>query len=116
MVNNVISLASVPLILERGAAFYRDYGVGRSGGTLAIQLGGNITRSALIEKAFGITLRELLYDYGGGTFSGRPIRAVQVGGPLGAFMPESQYDTPLDYEEFTTVGALVGHGGIVVFD
>jgi formate dehydrogenase iron-sulfur subunit len=116
IVNNVISLASVPVILERGAAYYRDFGVGRSRGTLAIQLGGNIKRGGLIEKAFGITLRELLYDYGGGTASGRPIRAVQVGGPLGAFMPESQFDTPLDYEAFSNVGALVGHGGIVVFD
>jgi formate dehydrogenase iron-sulfur subunit len=116
IVNNVISLASVPVILDKGAAFYRDFGVGRSRGTLAIQLGGNIKRGGLIEKAFGITLRELLYDYGGGSASGRPIRAVQVGGPLGAFMPESQFDTPLDYEAFTNAGALVGHGGIVVFD
>src|SRR5205085_3350256 len=103
IVNNVISLASVPIILHQGAAFYRDYGVGRSRGTLPIQLGGNIKRGGLVEKAFGLTLRELLYDYGGGTFSGRPIRAVQVGGPLGAFMPESQFDTPLDYEAFTSV-------------
>ncbi len=116
IVNNVISLASVPIILHKGSAFYRDYGVGRSRGTLAIQLGGNIKRGGLIEKAFGLTLRELLYDYGGGSASGRPIRAVQVGGPLGAFMPESQFDTPLDYEAFSSVGALVGHGGVVVFD
>jgi formate dehydrogenase iron-sulfur subunit len=116
IVNNVISLASVPIILDKGSAYYRDFGVGRSRGTLAIQLGGNIRRGGLIEKAFGLTLRELLYDYGGGSASGRPIRAVQVGGPLGAFMPESQFDTPLDYEAFTNVGALVGHGGVVVFD
>jgi formate dehydrogenase iron-sulfur subunit len=106
----------VPIILDKGAAFFRDFGVGRSRGTLAIQLGGNIKRGGLIEKAFGLTLNELLYDYGGGSASGRPIRAVQVGGPLGAFMPESQFDTPLDYEAFTNVGALVGHGGVVVFD
>jgi formate dehydrogenase iron-sulfur subunit len=116
IVNNVISLASVPIILEKGPAFYRDFGIGRSRGTLAIQLGGNIKRGGLIEKGFGLTLRELLYDFGGGSASGRPIRAVQVGGPLGAFMPESQFDTPLDYEAFTSVGALVGHGGVVVFD
>jgi formate dehydrogenase iron-sulfur subunit len=116
VVNNVISLASVPIILEKGGAFYRDFGVGRSRGTLAIQLGGNIKRGGLIEKAFGVTLRELLYDCGGGSATGRPIRAVQVGGPLGAYMPESQFDTPLDYEAFTAVGALIGHGGIVVFD
>jgi formate dehydrogenase iron-sulfur subunit len=116
IVNNVMSLACVPIILDRGAAFFRDFGVGRSRGTLAIQLGGNIKRGGLIEKAFGLTLNELLYDYGGGSASGRPIRAVQVGGPLGAFMPESQFDTPLDYEAFTSIGALVGHGGVVVFD
>ena len=116
VVNNVITLASVPIILDKGAEFYKNYGVGRSRGTLPIQLTGNILRGGLIEKAFGLTLRELLYDYGGGSLSGRPIRAVQVGGPLGAYMPESQFDTPLDYEAFAKIGAMLGHGGIVVFD
>jgi formate dehydrogenase iron-sulfur subunit len=116
VVNNVITFASVPLILEKGAAFYRDYGRGRSRGTLPIQLTGNIRRGGLVEKAFGVTLRELLYDWGGGSASGRPIRAVQVGGPLGAYLPESQFDTPLDYEAFASIGAMVGHGGIVAFD
>lgn len=116
VVNNVITLASVPSILENGAAWYRDYGSGRSRGTLPIQLCGNIRRGGLVEKAFGITLRELLYDYGGGSASGRPIRAVQVGGPLGAYLPESQFDTPIDYEAFAAIGAMLGHGGIVVFD
>ncbi len=116
IVNNVISLASVPIILRNGSAFYRDYGMGKSRGTLTIQLGGNIKRGGLIEKAFGATVREILYDYGGGSASGRPIRAVQIGGPLGAYLPESQFDTPLDYEAFTAIGALVGHGGIVAFD
>ena len=116
VVNNVITFASVPLILDKGAAFYRDFGRGRSRGTLPIQLTGNIRRGGLVEKAFGVTLRELLHDWGGGSASGRPIRAVQVGGPLGAYMPESQFDTPLDYEAFASVGAMVGHGGIVVFD
>jgi formate dehydrogenase iron-sulfur subunit len=116
VVNNVISLASVPIILANGAAYYRDYGMGRSRGTLPIQLAGNIKRGGLVEKAFGITLRELVYDYGGGSASGRPIRAVQVGGPLGAYVPESQFDTPLDYESFDGIGALLGHGGIVAFD
>jgi formate dehydrogenase iron-sulfur subunit len=116
IVNNVISLACVPTILERGAAFYQNYGTGRSRGTLPIQLAGNIKHGGLIEKAFGVTLREILYDYGGGSASGRPIRAVQVGGPLGAYMPESQFDTAIDYEAFSAVGALLGHGGIVVFD
>jgi formate dehydrogenase iron-sulfur subunit len=116
IVNNVISLASVPAILERGAAFYQNYGAGKSRGTLPIQLAGNIKHGGLIEKAFGVTLREILYDFGGGSASGRPIRAVQVGGPLGAYMPESQFDTVIDYEAFSAVGALLGHGGIVVFD
>jgi formate dehydrogenase iron-sulfur subunit len=116
IVNNVISLASVPIILQKGAAFYQHYGVGRSRGTLTIQLGGNIKRGGLIERAFGVTLREVLYDYGGGSATGRPIRAVQVGGPLGAYLPESQFDTPLDYEAFAGIQALVGHGGIVAFD
>jgi len=116
VVNNVISLASVPIILDKGAAYYRDYGMGRSRGTLPIQLAGNIKHGGLIEKAFGITLRELLYDFGGGSASGRPIRAVQVGGPLGSYLPESQFDTPLDYEKFTEIWAVLGHGGIVAFD
>ena len=116
IVNNVISLASVPIILDKGAAFYRDFGMGKSRGTLPIQLAGNVRRGGLVEKAFGVTLRELLYEYGGGSHSGRPIRAVQAGGPLGAYMPESQFDTPLDYEAFVGVGAMLGHGGLVVFD
>jgi formate dehydrogenase iron-sulfur subunit len=116
IINNVISLASVPIILDKGAALYRDYGMGRSRGTLPIQLAGNIKHGGLVEKAFGVTLRELLYDYGGGSASGRPIRAVQVGGPLGAYLPESQFDTPLDYEAFANLWAVLGHGGIVVFD
>ena len=116
VVNNVISLATVPIILDKGAQYYADFGMGRSRGTLPIQLAGNLKHGGLVELAFGITLRELLYDYGGGSATGRPIRAVQVGGPLGAFLPESQFDTPLDYEAFTNIWAVVGHGGIVVFD
>ena len=116
VVNNVISLATIPIILDKGAQYYADYGMGRSRGTLPIQLAGNIKNAGLVELAFGATLRELLYDFGGGSQSGKPIRAVQVGGPLGAFLPESQFDTPLDYEEFSKIWAVLGHGGIVVFD
>ncbi|WP_332675379.1 formate dehydrogenase beta subunit [Aromatoleum sp.] len=116
VINNVMSFASVPVILSRGAAFYRDYGMGRSRGTLPFQLAGNLKRTGLVECAFGLTLRELLYDYGGGSASGRPIRAVQVGGPLGAYVPESQFDVPLDYEAYVSIGAMIGHGGIVAFD
>jgi len=116
VVNNVISLATVPIILDNGAKHYADFGMGRSKGTLPIQLAGNLKKTGLIEKAFGITLRELLYDFGGGSASGKPIKAVQVGGPLGAFIPEAQFDMPLDYETFAKVNAVVGHGGIVAFD
>jgi formate dehydrogenase iron-sulfur subunit len=116
VVNNVISLATVPIIMDKGAKYYADYGMGRSRGTLPIQLAGNIKHGGLVELAFGTTLRELLYDFGGGSATGKPIRAVQVGGPLGAYLPESQFDTPLDYEEFTKIWAVLGHGGIVAFD
>lgn len=116
VINNVISLATVPVILARGATFYKDYGMGRSRGTKPMQLAGNIRQGGLVEKAFGITLRELLFDFGGGAASGRPIRAVQVGGPLGAYLPESQFDTRIDYEAFLAIGGTLGHGGIVVFD
>jgi formate dehydrogenase iron-sulfur subunit len=116
VVNNVISLASVPVILRKGAPFYKDFGTGKSRGTLPIQLAGNVKRGGLIERAFGLSLRELLYDYGGGSATGRPIRAVQIGGPLGAYVPESQFDVALDYEALSGIGALLGHGGVVVFD
>jgi formate dehydrogenase iron-sulfur subunit len=116
VINNVITFASVPIILDRGAQFYQHFGMGRSRGTLPMQLAGNIKHGGLVEIAFGMTLRELLYDFGGGSFSGRPIRAVQVGGPLGAYLPESQFDTPLDYEAFAAIKGMLGHGGIVAFD
>ena len=116
VINNVISLATVPIVLARGAAYYKNYGVGRSHGTLPFQLAGNLKHGGLVEKAFGVTLRQLLEDFGGGSLSGRPIRAVQVGGPLGAYIPAQQFDTQLDYEQFMAIGAMVGHGGLVVFD
>ena len=116
VVNNVITLASVPIICARGAEYYQNYGTGRSRGTLTVQLAGNIKRGGLVEIAFGHTLRELIEDFGGGTATGRPIRAVQAGGPLGAYIPASQIDTPLDYEAFAEIDAMVGHGGLVVFD
>ena len=116
LIHNVITLASVPDILAGGAASYRALGTGRSRGTLPFQLAGNIRRGGLVELPFGHTLRELLYDFGGGSRSGRPLRAVQVGGPLGAYLPEAQFDTPLDYEAFAAIGAGLGHGGIVAFD
>lgn len=115
-VNNVISLASVPAILAEGAEAYRRLGTGKSLGTMPIQLAGNVCHGGLYETAFGLTLGELVMDIGGGTASGRPVRAVQVGGPLGAYFPPSLFDTPFDYEAFTARNGLIGHGGIVVFD
>jgi formate dehydrogenase iron-sulfur subunit len=116
VINNVLSFASVPAILENGAAFYRDFGMGRSRGTMPIQLAGNVKHGGLFETAFGITLGELVDDVGGGTSSGRPVRAVQVGGPLGAYFPRALFDTPFEYEAFAARDGLIGHGGIVVFD
>jgi NADH:ubiquinone oxidoreductase, NADH-binding (51 kD) subunit len=116
VVNNVLSLASVPAILAGGGAAYGELGVGRSRGTNVFQLGGNIACGGVVETAFGITLRELVEDFGGGTRTGRPVRAVQIGGPLGAYLPESALDVPMDYEELVARDAMLGHGGIVVFD
>ena len=116
VVNNVVSLATIPIIMSKGAKYYANYGVGRSKGTLPIQLAGNLKQTGLIEKAFGITLRELLYDFGGGSASGKKIKAVQVGGPLGAFISEENFDIELDYETYSKLNAVVGHGGIVAFD
>jgi formate dehydrogenase iron-sulfur subunit len=116
VINNVITLASVPDILAQGAESYRMLGNDRSRGTLPFQLAGNIKYGGLVEVPFGLTLRELLYDFGGGSRSGRPLRAVQVGGPLGAYLPESRFDTVLDYEAFGAIGATLGHGGVVAFD
>lgn len=116
VVNNVLSFAAMPFILARGGQAYADFGMGRSRGTLPIQLAGNVRRGGLIELAFGVSLKEILEDFGGGTFTGRPMKAVQVGGPLMSYMPDSQWDTPMDYEAFAELGAGIGHGGVVVFD
>ena len=116
VINNVLSFAAIPFILAGGAKAYADFGMGRSRGTMLIQLAGNVKYGGLFEVAFGITLGELVDDVGGGTFTGRPVRAVQVGGPLGAYFPRALFDTPFDYEAFTARDGLIGHGGIVVFD
>ncbi|MDO9384816.1 MAG: NADH-quinone oxidoreductase subunit NuoF [Hyphomicrobiaceae bacterium] len=116
VINNVLSLAAVPYIMEHGAQAYADYGVGRSRGTMPIQLAGNLKHGGLFETAFGITLGELVDDIGGGTLSGKPVKAVQVGGPLGAYFPRGYFDTPFDYEAFAARDGLIGHAGVVVFD
>lgn len=116
VVNNVISLATVPVILSRGAAFYKDFGIGRSHGTIPLQIAGNVKRGGLYETAFGMHLGEIVDDLAGGTATGRPVKAVQVGGPLGAYFPRALFDTPFGYEEYAGQGGLIGHAGIVVFD
>jgi formate dehydrogenase iron-sulfur subunit len=116
VINNVLSFGAATTVLARGAKYYQDYGSGRSRGTLTVQLAGNIRRGGLVELPFGHTLRELVEDFGGGTASGRPVHAIQVGGPLGAYMANSQLDVALDYEAFAEAGAMLGHGGVVVFD
>ena len=116
VVNNVISLASVPIILDKGAAFYRDFGMGRSRGTIPIQIAGNVKHGGLYETAFGLSLGEIVDAIGGGTATGRPVKAVQVGGPLGAYFPRELFDTPFDYEAFAAREGLIGHAGVVVFD
>ena len=116
VINNVLSFAAIPFILAGGAKAYADFGIGRSRGTMPIQLAGNVKYGGLFETAFGMTLGELVDDVGGGTFTGRPVRAVQVGGPLGAYFPRALFDTRFDYEAFAARDGLIGHGGIVVFD
>ena len=116
VINNVLSLASVPWIMADGAQAYADFGMGRSRGTQPFQIAGNVKRGGLVELAFGVTIRELVEDFGGGTASGRRLRAVQVGGPLGAYFPEALLDTPLDYEAMLAAKGMLGHGGLVVFD
>lgn len=116
VVNNVISLATVPVIFEKGAQHYADFGLGRSRGTVTLQIAGNVARGGLFETAFGMSLGEVVNDIAGGTASGRPVKAVQVGGPLGAYMPVTKFDTPLGYEDFDAAGGLIGHAGLVVFD
>ncbi len=116
VINNVLTLAAVPLILSRGAAYYRDLGMGQSRGTQPFQLAGCVRNGGLVEKAFGITLRTLVEEFGGGTATGRPIKAVQVGGPLGGYIPDELLDLPADYEVLAEAGFMLGHGGLVVFD
>ena len=116
VINNVLTLATVPMVLADGAAAYQQLGVGRSRGTQVFQLAGNVARGGIVETAFGITLDTLVNDFGGGTRSGRPVRAVQVGGPLGAYLPPDALDVGMDYEELAAAGGMLGHGGVVVFD
>ena len=115
-INNVLTLAAVPWIMANGAQAYADFGMGRSRGTMPMQLAGNLKHTGLFETAFGVTLGELVNDIGGGTASRRPVRAVQVGGPLGAYHPVADFHLPFDYEAFAAADGLIGHGGIVVFD
>jgi formate dehydrogenase iron-sulfur subunit len=116
LINNVLTFAAVTGIAAQGGAHYAGFGLDRSTGTMPFQLGGNVKRGGLVEVPFGITVRDLVDRFGGGTASGRPMHAIQVGGPLGAYLPDSQWDTPLAYESMASIGAMLGHGGVVVFD
>ena len=116
VINNVMTLASVPWILNAGAAAYRDFGTGRSRGTQVFQLAGNIARGGIVELALGVSLLELIEGFGGGTRSGRPVKTAQVGGPLGSYLPTSAFDVSMDYESLIAIGGMLGHGGVVVFD
>ena len=116
IINNILTLASVPTIMNKGWVHYENYGQGRSRGTQPFQLGGDIKRGGLVEKAFGVTLKQLVEDFGGGTRSGKPVRTVQAGGPLGAYIPASEFDVEMDYEKLAEDGAMLGHGGLVVFN
>jgi formate dehydrogenase iron-sulfur subunit len=116
IINNVLSFCAVPTIMAKGAKAYADFGMGRSRGTMPFQLGGNLKRGGIVEKTFGITLRELVEDFGGGPYMGKKLRAVQVGGPLGSYLSAEELDIKMDYETLAANGAMLGHGGIVVFD
>ena len=116
IVNNVLSLAAIPFIMSEGSQAYQQYGTNRSRGTLPFQLAGNVKQGGLIELPFGSSLKDLIDNFSGGTASNRPIKAIQVGGPLGAYLPSHKLDIPLDYEAFSKASAVLGHGGIVVFD
>ncbi|MED5346226.1 MAG: NADH-ubiquinone oxidoreductase-F iron-sulfur binding region domain-containing protein, partial [Actinomycetota bacterium] len=116
VINNVLTVASVPLILARGSSAYAALGTDASHGTQVFQLSGNVARGGIVESAFGISAHELVYDFGGGTLSGRPVRAVQIGGPLGAYLPSDRLDVPMGYETLAESGGMLGHGGLVVFD
>lgn len=116
IINNVLTLSSASIIMAKGAEYYAEFGMGRSRGTMPFQLAGNLKFPGLVELAFGVTLKELLFEYGGGTASGKPMRSVQVGGPLGAYLAESDWTVELDYEAMTAIGGVLGHGGVVAFD
>ncbi|MCG8312856.1 MAG: NADH-quinone oxidoreductase subunit NuoF [Pseudomonadales bacterium] len=116
VVNNVLTLATIPTIIANGSYYYQNFGMGRSRGTLPFQLAGNLKQCGLVELAFGISLQELLFEFGGGSATNKPLKAVQVGGPLGAYLPEKHWQTPMDYESFTAINGVLGHGGVVAFD
>jgi formate dehydrogenase iron-sulfur subunit len=116
VVNNVLSLSTIPIIFARGAEYYASFGMGRSRGTMPFQLAGNLKHTGLVELAFGVTVDQLLNEYGGGSASGKPLRAAQLGGPLGTYLPANQWNTEMDYEALAEIKCVLGHGGVVAFD
>ena len=116
VINNVLTFSSVPAIISEGASSYKSRGVGRSLGTQVFQLGGNVKCGGIVETGFGITLHDLVSGFGGGTLSGKPVKAVQIGGPLGAYFSTQNFDLSMDYESLVAAGGMLGHGGVVIFD
>jgi formate dehydrogenase iron-sulfur subunit len=116
IVSNVLTFATVPSILAHGGSWFASMGTDRSKGTIALQLGGRVKQPGLVEIPFGATLREVLDQFGGGMPVGARLKAVQVGGPLGSLFPSDRLDIPLCYDVFQEAGAILGHGGIVVYD
>ncbi len=116
LINNVESFASVPTILRKGADWYSSIGVGKSKGTKVFALAGRIVNTGLVEVPMGMTLREIIYDIGGGIPDGRPFKAVQTGGPSGGCIPAEHLDTPVSYETLIELGSFMGSGGMIVMD
>ena len=115
-INNVETLANVPLILQKGADWYCTCGTEKSKGTKVFALTGKINNTGLAEVPMGITMREIIYDIGGGINNGKKFKAVQIGGPSGGCLPESMLDLPVDYDSLISAGAMMGSGGLVVMD
>jgi len=116
LLNNVKTWANVPLIINKGADWYSQIGTTGSKGTMIFSLVGNINNTGLVEVPMGITLREMIYDIGGGIPDGKKFKAVQTGGPSGGCIPEQYLDTPVDFDELTKLGSMMGSGGMIVMD
>ena len=116
LINNVETFANVPAIIRKGSAWYADIGIGKSKGTKVFALAGRIVNTGLVEVPMGMTLREIIFDSGGGIIDGRPFKAVQTGGPSGGCIPAEHLDMPVSYESLIELGSFMGSGGMIVMD